>query len=59
MRSFFGGLTMMLGIGFFGWGILFLLRFPNHGEGKTAVMVGLCGLLIGVFLIFPGSHESK
>jgi hypothetical protein len=59
MRSFFGGLTLMLGIGFFGWGGLFLLRFPSHGEGKTAVILGLCAILIGVFLIFPGSQESK
>ncbi len=59
MRSFFGGLIMMLGIGFFGWGFLFLLRYPSHGEGKTAVMLGLCAILIGIFLVFPGPQEKN
>ena len=58
MRSFFGGLTLMLGVGFFGWGFIFLLRFPNHGEGKMAVVVGICAILIGVLLMFPGSRDG-
>jgi len=58
MRSFFGGLTLMLGIGFFGWGFIFLLRFPSHGEGRTAVVVGICAILIGLFLMFPGSRDA-
>jgi hypothetical protein len=58
MRSFFGGLILMLGVGFFGWGIIFLLRFPGHGEGKMAAVVGICAILIGVFLMFPGSQDG-
>ena len=49
---------MMLGIGFFGWGFMFLLRYPHHGEGKMAVILGLCIILISVFLLFPGSRDT-
>lgn len=59
MRDFIGGLTLMVGIGFLGWGLLFLLRFPGHGEGKTAVILGLCSLLVGLFLYFPSSHDNE
>ena len=59
MRSFFGGLILMLGIGFFGWGFLFLLRYPSHGEGRMAVILGLCAVLIGVFLIFPNPRDTE
>ena len=49
----------MLGIGFFGWGFLFLLRYPSHGEGRMAVILGLCAVLIGVFLIFPNPRDTE
>jgi hypothetical protein len=59
MRSFFGGLTLMMGVGFFGWGIIFLMRYPGHGEGRMAVVLGLCAILIGVVLLFPDSRDAE
>ncbi len=59
MRDFIGGLALMVGIGFVGWGLLFLLRFPSHGEGKMAVILGLCGILVGLFLFFPSSRDKE
>jgi hypothetical protein len=59
MRDFLGGLAIMVGIGYLGWGILFLLRHPHHGEGETAVVLGLSVVLVGVFLIFPSPHDTE
>jgi hypothetical protein len=58
MRDFLGGISIMVGLGFFGWGLLFLFRFPNHGQGKAALVLGLSAVLIGIILIFPGSRSS-
>lgn len=59
MRDFFGGLAVMVGIGFLGWGALFLIRYPHHGEGEMAVILGFSALLIGLFLIFLSSHDAE
>jgi hypothetical protein len=59
VRDFFGALAIMVGLGFFGWGIIFLIRHPGYGEGKMAVVVGLSAILIGFFLMFPASHDSE
>lgn len=58
MRDFLGGIAIMVGLGFCGWGILFLFRFPEHGQGKAALVVGVCAILIGIILIFPASRDS-
>lgn len=57
MRDFLGGIAVMVGLGFVGWGSLFLLRYPGHGEGKMAVVLGVCAILIGMILIFPASQD--
>jgi hypothetical protein len=59
MRDFVGGIAIMMGVGFFGWGIFFLLRFPGHGEGKMAVVLGISAILIGIVLVDPFLHRSK
>lgn len=57
MRDFLGGIAIMAGLGFFGWGAFFLLRYPEHGEGKMAVILGVSAILIGIILIPPRSHD--
>jgi hypothetical protein len=52
MHDFGGGISILVGLGFLGWGTLFLLRYPRHGEGETAAIVGLSAILVGIFLIF-------
>jgi hypothetical protein len=59
MRDFLGGLSVLMGIGLLGWGALFLLRYPHHGEGEMAAIAGLSAILIGIFLIFPSSHDLE
>ena len=58
MRDFLGGIAIMVGLGFFGWGLFFLFRFPEHGQGKAAVVLGVSAILIGCILIFPTSRDS-
>jgi hypothetical protein len=59
VRDFVGGIAIMMGIGFVGWGLFFLLRFPGHGEGKMAVILGASAILIGIMLVDPFLHGSK
>ena len=57
MRDYLGGIAVMVGLGFAGWGAFFLLRYPGHGQGKMAVIVGVSAILIGLLLITTSPRD--